>query len=132
MEHVISPYKVASELARVLKDGGHLLLAIHKKYVDPLILPTFLAQYIRLRSRPSTDKYSPLPLWKVRSAVRRALGVKGLSLVEKVGLIYNAEWGFYLRLFKEERLAKLFSVGRLINKLPFNYTRNLEYWVYRK
>lgn len=132
MEHVLSPYRVTTELARVLKEGGHLLLAIHRRFVDPFILPTFLAFWVRRRNPPPPDNYSPLPLWKVRSTVKQALSAKDFNLVEKIGLIYNAEWGLYLRLFKEKRLPKLFNVGRLINRLPLHYARDLEYWVYRK
>jgi SAM-dependent methyltransferase len=132
MEHVISPYRVTSELARVLKDGGHLLLAIHRRFIDPFILPSFVAFWARRRNPPPPDNYSPLPLWKVRSIVKHALGANSLNLVEKVGLIYNAEWRFYLRLFKGKRLPKLFTMGRLINRLPLHYARDLEYWVYRK
>lgn len=42
LEHVIDPYESLLEMLRILKNGGHFVLFIHRPFIDPLMIPTFI------------------------------------------------------------------------------------------
>ena len=149
-EHVIFPAKAMTELARVLKPQGYLYVEIHKPFVDPLILPSMTPRgiYRRVKHRlPATatnliasltgrsavsheNPYS-LPLHIVRPQVATAAAESGLRLVEKRAFLHAFEWGFY-RKFLPFAVPFLLKAGRLLNKLPFTYYKNLEHWLFQK
>lgn len=142
-EHVLGHRQIISEIKRILKPGGYLYITIHKNFIDPFVFPTLLKCVIKkIRRRNSINtlnsnkideyfKNQLLSLDQTRYEVSQALLEQGFNFVERKDLLCQFEWSFYKKI-TPFLLPYLLELSVFLNRLPFTYYKDLEYWVYRK
>jgi ubiquinone/menaquinone biosynthesis C-methylase UbiE len=121
----IDTANIFHEAARVLKPNGWLYVVVHKPFYDPFILPSVAIRlYQRLRHLP-TESATIRPF---RTRIAAECAAAGFRRVERQPLIHAYEWGFWLLATPFLKNA-LLRFGRVINRLPFSYCKNQEYWL---
>ena len=143
LEHVRENLPVLRECARILKPNGIFYLCVHKQSVDPFVFPTLFSKFKRLVGRglrrtglfPKADSslsssYSR-PLSEVRRTLTEDFQTAGFELLERGPLLHSFQWGFYKK-YLPWVVPSLIRLGKYLNRLPFSYCKNLEYWVWRK
>jgi len=142
LEHVRENLPVLLECSRVLKPEGILYLCVHKHFFDPFIFPSLLRKSKRLIKKAlehvgvlqqadiGAYPYSR-PIAEVRQTLLQDFQKAGFDLLEKRALLHTFEWRFYKK-FLPWAIPFFIRLGELLNRLPFGYYKNLEYWVWRK
>ena len=116
------------EAARVLKSGGFVYMVIHKPFYDPFWLPSAAAfLYRKLRGLSSANN----DLRRFRIRIESEFSQAGFQRIERRPFIYFYEWAVWKAL-APFLTNTLFSLGEALNRLPFEYYKNQEYWILRK
>ncbi|MFC1856757.1 class I SAM-dependent methyltransferase [Thermodesulfobacteriota bacterium] len=146
LEHIADSEPVIPEIKRILKPRGYLYLCLHKPFLDPFILPT-LAKRAFARIREMGFTISPAgnektitdtpeigfkgPLRKLRWNLKKWLSEAGFEWVDSGTLLPQWEWRLYKKLVPRA-IPGLIRIGQRLNRLPFDYYKDLEYWLLRK
>jgi ubiquinone/menaquinone biosynthesis C-methylase UbiE len=143
LEHVMSPGKVIEEAVRLLKPDGILYVVVHKRAIDPLILP-MVCQFIKykfsglknkLTKLFSNNKYNEgvkysIKLSDCRTEAFNSLHKSNMVFMEKGFLGGYVESSFYQFIgFSSNWLIR---ISKLADLIPFSIFKHLEYYVYRK
>ena len=143
LEQVRESLPVLRECARILKPNGILYLCVHKQSVDPFIFPTLLSKFKQLVDRglqrtgllPKVNSNRTClhsrPLSEVRRTLTTDFQVAGFELLARGPLLHTFQWEFYKK-YIPWVVPSLIRLGKYLNRLPFSYCKNLEYWVWRK
>lgn len=137
VEHIENPEPLIAEAARVLKPGGYLYICLHRPFLDPLVLPTAARLIYRMIRRLGSGYKKrqrlgyPGSLGELRRHLRRWLSNAGFELVESGTLLHQMEWGIY-RMLAPWAVPVLIRMGRILNRLPLTYYKDLEYWLLLK
>ncbi len=142
-EHIEDePDPVIDEIYRVLKPGGCFYLSIHKPCIDPFIVPAIVKRALTLmgsEKRPwretNADGQPKIgykhPLKDLRRNLKRKLLQCGFAFSESRCLIHQFNWWFY-RMLSPRLIPPLIRIGGILNRLPFDYYKNQEYWLLKK
>lgn len=138
-EHMEEPRPIIEEIYRVLKPQGYLYISLHKPFLDPFIVPSLAKRFFELvRRRDQRDipsEYTHIgykgPLRELRRNLQVWLSGAGFEWVESRALLHQLEWGVYKKVIPGA-VPGLVRIGRWLNRLPFTYYKNLEYWLLRK
>ena len=145
-EHIEDSEPVIPEIKRILKPQGYLYLCLHKPFLDPFILPTLVKRAFELmkkmgfgtgfagNAKPNKDIPGigfKGPLRKLRRSLKKWLLEAGLEWVESGTLLHQLEWRLYKKL-TPRAIPGLIRIGQRLNRLPFDYYKDLEYWLLRK
>ena len=134
VEHIEDPEPLIAEVFRVLKPGGYLYLCLHRPFLDPLILPSVARMIYRLIRRLGGGYKKkqrigyPGSLGEMRGHLRNWLPRAGFEQVESGELLHQMEWGIY-RMLIPWAVPVLIRFGRVLNRLPLTYYKDLEYWL---
>ena len=139
VEQIEFPDPVLREIFHILKPGGHLYLCLHKPYLDPFILPTVTKKAIQLMrlwvQRKNQKKQDIIgykgSLRELRQHLKDQLTSLGFESIETKALIYKFEWLAYKKVIPGA-IPHLMRVGQWLNRLPFSYYKDLEYWLLKK
>lgn len=142
-EHVQDTYKVITELNKVLKKNGIIYLTVHKNSIDPLVIPDLkgiVKKILRMiifnkeKTQIKTDRYDKYTRDKsiVREEIHNYLYKNGFIMLERNGLISTFKWNFYKRFFPKRIIKLLIKMNSCINKLNFNWYKDLEYQIWKK
>jgi ubiquinone/menaquinone biosynthesis C-methylase UbiE len=139
IEHVENNFPLLKECNRVLKSGGHIFLTVHKKSIDPLIVPT-LYNYIKSKiipqrknlNNPTKENKMSRPLTKVHSTLKNDFIMNGFELVEKKAIMSTFDWKYYRKIFNDSMIKKMVILCDYLNKYQISWYKNLEYQVWKK
>ena len=138
-EHIKNPRPVIREICRVLKSQGYLYICLHKPFVDPFVLPGVAMGSLRLIKRLfqqaiSKDKacigYKGT-MRELRRNMHAWLSQTGFEWMESRALLHQMDWIFYKKAIPWA-VPALIRLGQRLNRLPFRYYKDLEYWLLQK
>ena len=141
VQYCLEPLRAISEMERVLKQGGYLIVykgRVH--HLDPLILPDvfaltcyFLRSMRRRNISTKRDPFTPRPAKEIEIIWMSYLGTNEtkLQLLKRIPVLASFKWDFYKRLYP--RLTPLLVKATFfLNELPFNYYKDSEIFILRK
>jgi ubiquinone/menaquinone biosynthesis C-methylase UbiE len=136
IEQTETPQQTLEEIHRVLRPGGYFYLVIHKPAVDPLVVPT-LFRFVRNRlpGRKRPPKANRIghggSLRSLRRDLQNHLNQLGMVRIREQALMVQFDWWFY-RWLAPRFVPFLISLLAPLNRLPFSYCKDLEYWLVRR
>ena len=146
-EHIENqPDPIIHEIHRVLKKGGYFYLSVHKPFVDPFLIPNLVKRLNKQLNRVAKSEINSNramdandqerlgyrgTLRELRRRLKTVLTRTGLIRLESKYLLHQFNWRFYKKI-SPGMIPSLISIGKLLNRLPFGYYKNLEYWLLQK
>jgi ubiquinone/menaquinone biosynthesis C-methylase UbiE len=147
IEQIETPTLVLDEIWRILKPDGYLYLCLHKPFIDPFLITwlgknfvkfckKFLNLVVQYEIKVDENHFDHHigykgPLRDLRQNLRAWLSESGFILTESRALLHQMDWKIYER-FSSATIPILILVGQWLNRFPFCYYKDLEYWLLQK
>ena len=140
LQYAQDPFKALTEMERVLKCGGYLIIYKPRtNYYDPFLVPNIIyAIYGKIKEKQNKENTVERDIFSPRSGkeVEEYLcsfleNNSNLKLIKRKPFLARFNLGFYKRIAPWS-MPVLLNFSRILNKLPFNYYRAGEFVIFIK